>query len=160
MKKQNLVNFLENLDPNTMVYVGCKNGNGWLYIETAENVLNNLDKVDSKICQDAKRKVANAQEKLEVIPAFIVDTQNLIKKCDDKEKLKLLKAKIAKYETEFVSAFETRKLWRPYVNCWTKLGYREVVDTYNHTSDIAGIAILIEGMDLGSLWFYNEKKVI
>lgn len=160
MKKQNLVNFLKKLDPNEMVYLGCKDGSSWLYIETAEKVLENLEKLDSKFRRDAERKVNNAQEKLDVIPAFIVDTQNLIKKCTDEEELEILRAKRAKYETEYVSAFETKKKWKPYFDLWKKLEKREVIDTYKHTSDIVGTCIVIEGMDLGSLWFYNEKKVI
>ena len=63
-------------------------------------------------------------------------------------------------ERKFVSAYTSRKKYDKALKQWTRLEFREVVESYNHTSDRVGVCVLLTGFENGDLWFYDEKKVI
>lgn len=53
-----------------------------------------------------------------------------------------------------------KEKYRKYLDEWTTVGERPVVDVYEHTVDIPGTTVILAGIENGSLWFKDEKKSI
>ena len=162
MKKMNLINFLKEQDRNETIYLGTKNGSGWIVIETAEKIIESIDKLEKHLRDDAERNLRNAKVVLKNKPFEIVEILNKLKVEDsyDKKELKELESKLARYERRYANAFITREKYMKLINGWKTVDKRNVVETYNHETDTKGICVLVDGIENGTLWFKGEKRGI
>lgn len=160
MKKKTFIEFLKEQDNDEMLYIGMKNGNSFVYIETAEKVLENLDKLEKYLKDKSEAALKLAEYKIEVLPSEIIATRKKIGKAKSKDELNSLKSKLSDKEDAFASAIGSRRKYSRILFEWVKLPDREVVDVYKHESDIPGTTIILKGYDIGELWFKDEKKII
>ena len=159
--KKTFLEFLNEQKPEEMVYVGTFKGSGWLYIDTAQNLIEKIDDIEKKIRKDAERTLKTAQTRLGNIPGEIVAVQEEVKKLTErgnKEALNKAKNSLLLLEHKFVSAFNTRELYSKALLTWTIFGKRIVKDTYKHETDVEGICILVDGFENGKLWFKDEEE--
>lgn len=154
------IDFLKGLDSNELVYVGTKDGSNWIVIETAQTVIENMDKLEHILHCQVHDTYAKAQDKLDTIPYSIVDVRKEIGECDSDEKMKELKVKLANLERAFVASYMTREKYKKALDTWIKLDDRPVLNTYEHKTDHPGTSIILSGIERGTLWFKGEKKVI
>ena len=157
---KNLKSFLEDLNKDQMVYLGTKDGSSWVSIETAGTILENLDKLNDLLYRQVTRSNRDARKLCKEFPVQIARLLSKIEKTTDKEELDKLKYDLASYEKRFVLAYERREKTGKALSNWKEVKDRKVVDTYDHTVYVPGISVLIEGFELGELWFKDEKKVI
>lgn len=158
----NFINFLQEQDQNEIIYLGTKNGSGWIAIETAEQIIENIDNIEKCLRDDAERILRKAKNILKNKPFDIVENLNKLKEEEsyDKKELKKIKLKLANDERKYVNAFSTRKKYSKLIEGWTTIDKRKVVEVYNHETDVKGICVLVNGIDNGTLWFKDEREGI
>ena len=157
---KNLKSFLEDLNEDQVVYLGTKDGSSWVSIETAGTTLEKLDRLNDLLYNQVRRSNRDARKLCKELPVQIARLLSKIEKTTNKEKLDKLKYDLASYEKRFVLAYERREKTGKALLNWKAVKDRKVVDTYNHKVYVPGISVLIEGFELGELWFKDEKKVI
>lgn len=159
MKKETLLTTLEGMNKDELVYVGCKDGSNWIIIDTVENVINGMKKIDSHLHDDVQKSYRKAMNNLNSLPFKIVGSLEDINsgRLNEKE-LKRTKKLLAKYENNYFSAHQSRVKCEQLLNYWTPFGDRKVIDTYPHTVDDPGISILVDGSFPGNLWWKGEHK--
>jgi len=151
--------WLKEVDRNTMVYVGTKHGSSWLLIETAGDLIDNLEKLEYRLCKEAHLKRATYYEVLEEAPRAIVRCENELDSISDIEDPKVgkLRERIWKLRGEFASAWTGYKKYDRALISWVRLEDRFVNDVVEHYHDIPGIGVLIGGIEAGDKWMKHEK---
>ena len=76
--------FLNKQNEDDIIYVGTKNGSGWIVIETAKDLINNMQKVEKLVHRRVKETNKRSKEKLIKIPGLIVDSYKRIEELDPK----------------------------------------------------------------------------
>ena len=161
MKKLKFIEFLKEQDSNEVIYLGTKDGSGWIVIDTAETIINNMKKIEKIVRSRIVTKNKKAQNILDTFPSLIVKVQDELKESiTDKEEIKKLENKLWRLESKYNSAFGTRKKLSKTLKSWKTIGNRIVEESYDHETDVIGKCVLLEGFDDGTLWFKGEKKVI
>lgn len=161
MKKLKFIEFLKEQDSNEVIYLGTKDGSGWIVIDTAETIINNMKKIEKIVRSRIVTKNKKAQDILDTFPSLIVKVQDELKESImDKEEIKKLENKLWGLESRYNSAFCTREKLSKTLKSWKTIGNRIVEESYDHETDVIGKCVLLEGFDNGTLWFKGEKKVI
>lgn len=163
-KKQNFLEFLKEQNeknPETLIYFGMKDGSSWLAIETPQTLIDKMKHMDDKLKKRAVDTLNKAKRRLIDIPAELIKAREDLLKLEsdpksDREDIAKAKSKIADLEKGFVSAFQTRNKYIPYVTYWTELDKRIVINSYPHTVDDPGLSVLVEGFETGDLWKRGE----
>ena len=155
--------FLKEQDPETIIYLGTKNGSSYLEIDTAQELITNMDIMEEKLHNRSVTTLQNAKNKILELPEKLVEAHKELEKLmlaekQDKQEILKAKSKVFKLERDFVAAFNTRTIFKRYLSNWTKLPERKVVESYPRTVDVPGVCVIVEGNENGDLWFMKEKK--
>lgn len=157
--------FLNKQNEDDIIYVGTKNDSGWIVIETAKDLINNMNKVEKLVHRRVKETNKRSKEKLIKIPGLIVDSYKRIEELDPKsddynKTVKQINNSIRRLESEFASAYTIRNKTNKTLEHWIHMKDRPVIETYEHETDIKGICCLLKGDENGTLWFKGEYKTI
>ena len=159
MIKNKLNDFLKNMKPDEMIYLGMKDGSNFIAIDTAENLINGeLKKLESSLRNSVEKTLAKSETSLNSIPKKIVETQEDIVRCRKVESKNDLKVKLETLQKRFVMAYNCRTRCKSMLKKWKKLPNRLVIDSYHRTVDIPGIVVLVEGVECGTMWFKSDDK--
>ena len=150
---------LKEMNPNEMVYVGTKSGASFIVIDTAQTVIDHLDKFEKYLHDKAEKRyndcelyISNVLTKMEEIKRTMGDHPSSY----PNEVAK----KFRKLEGQLSWGTHMKEKYRKYLDEWKTIRERPVIETYKHTVDITGTTLIITGNENGSLWFKHEKKSI
>lgn len=162
MENKTLIDFLKELEPNEMVYLGTTKGSGWIVIETASKIIENLDKLETMLHEDAKDTLERAIYIMNNYPLSITKTQEKIINYTgtDHREMEKLERTMDRLESAYVNAYRTRNEYRKHLANWIRLHDRKVEDIYEHQTEAVGTCIRVRGIEKGRLWFYGELKII
>lgn len=165
MKTKTFMDFLKEQENDEMIYVGTKDGAGWIVIERAETLIQKMEKLESYLHGKASDTYKNAVDNLRKLPSFIVEDQKKIDILeadaeDKKEELRKAKGLLSDHERKYVSSYMTRKKYSNVLKSWKRVDERKVIETYEHNTDKIGTCVLLEGFENGELWYFGEKEVI
>lgn len=160
MKKKTFIEFLKEQDSTEMMYIGMKQGTNFIYIETAAEVIKNINKLENYLKNNAKRTLSESRAKIAKLPYDIVNLRTKISEETDKKERNRLEACLEEKNRQFASAYNQRNKYEKLLNEWITLPNRVVVETYEHEDNIPGTTVLLQGIEAGTLWFYGESKVI
>lgn len=153
---------LNEINDNEILYVGTKNGSGWIVIETAGVIIENVEKLEKLLRNKVERINRDSNTRVKNLPYRIVSLRDELENIDPKNvkgKGKI-ETQLFDLESKFVNAFLRRKETSKRLATWKHLNDRAVVETYPHETDVLGTCIVLEGSDDGDLWYQGEKKSI
>lgn len=158
--KKTLLETLSELKADETVYLATKKGTNWIAIDDASTIIENLDKIDKVLYKNIETSIEKAQESIDSLPGLMIKTREKISECNNEFELKELKGKLDRIESGFVAAFNARQSNMKYLSNWVEIKDRNVVEVYQHNTDIVGPCIIVEGIDDGHLWYKGESKPI
>ena len=147
---------LNELDPNTMVYIGTDKGHSWIVIDTTSNIIERMDDIEVAARDNAEAELFSYCAKCNSLPEEIVYLQRECRIADETE-IEEFENRLAAAEQKYVAAYNGRKKWTDILKNWVAFGERAVVDVYPHTVDIPGTSIIVKGHINGYLWWKDEK---
>ena len=148
---------LKEIEAYEVVYIGTIRGSGWLVIDTAQNVLNQLEEINEDMKREARRMIDQSQDRLNDLPTSIVAVQNEIKNCNDEDELKKLKSRLLGFERTYASSYNSRMLYEKSLRSWKPIAKRGVHDMYEHKSE-PGTCIILTGFESGKYWLKCEYE--
>ena len=155
-----LLAFLEKQNPEELIYFGTENGSNWIMVDTAENIIRDIDMADKKLRLDLSEIIAKNERELTWIPQKLVEAQEEIDKAESDDSINLTKSidRLNNYQTRFVSSYNIIQSYTKKLKKWKPLKERDVVDFYPHTEGDKGINVHITGDDNGKFWTKNEYE--
>lgn len=158
--KTTFINFLKKQEENEIIYLGTKLGSNWIVIDTAKNIIDKIDKLETYLHKQAVKNLNTSKIRMKELPYNITETLDRLKEKSDVDEVKKLKHRLDSYEKRYVSAYNTKVKYERALSSWKAVGNRLVVEHCKHETDIVGTCVLIEGFEDGSLWFKGEHKDI
>ena len=161
-KTKRFLEFLKEEEPDELIYVGTQGGSGWLLIETAQTLIDNLDKIEDRLHKRSEYVLRDAKQRIKSLPFKIVEAQqelDKLKKSNDatEDDIKKAESRLFAAERSFVTSYGIRKRYTTYLNKWVHVSKREVLESYPHTVNDPGVSVIITGIEQGDLWFKDEK---
>lgn len=161
MKRPALIDTLTSLNPTDMVYIGSNHGHGWIFMDTVENVLKDIDSMDYILKQKAGTMLDEAEFKLQTLPKKMVETIEKINAGEgeyDPEKREgvALESLLLDLQKAFSGAVKTRNQYKRILSNWVPLKNRKIVEQYKHETTPEGMSFIVEGYDRSEYCFYEE----
>lgn len=161
MKRPILIDTLTSLNPTDMVYIGSNHGHGWIFMDTVENILNDIDHMDCVLKRKAEEALSSAEFKLRTLPKKMAETIDEIDagegETDPENKQEAtLKSLLLELQKSFSGAVKTRNQYERILSNWVPLRNRKIVDQYKHETAPEGISFIVEGYDRSEYCFYEE----
>lgn len=155
---------LKEQDSDQLIYVGTQSGRNWIVIDTAENIIKNIHKLEKYLRSYVERVDRKAQSRLDTLPFEIVDIHKqmdeLLESKHGNAKYHGLRCTLDSLEKQFVKAYSEREKCNRVLKEWKEVGDRIVVETRMHESDYEGLAFVLEGFEPGQIFYKGEKKSI
>ena len=139
-----LEEFLKTLDENEMVHLGTEKGSMWIAIEPAGVLLTKLDKLNKEMKRDNTNRLKNARENVKW------RSTRLLYASDESEREELT------HKLEVAKKYEQK--YKEHLKNWVAPKDREVVNTYEHTFEVAGTSVEIDGFEYGKYWSRDEYE--
>lgn len=159
---KSLLAFLEKSNPETLIYLGSKDGSNWLAIDTAENLIKEVDLIDNYHRKLIEMYYSRCVTVLERTPKSIVDVQEKLTsgKLDEKDTAKYEQKKENLYRS-LVSSYNGKLSNGKILAKWKPFKELEIIETYanqpTHVDD-KGVCVLIKSDINGKFWSKEEYK--
>lgn len=165
-----LIDYLEKMDKNRLVYIGTDMGGGWIAIDTAENIIRNAEQIKNYCANQVIKRYSNACKKEVKVQHDIQEWQSLL----DEMAADGLIAGDTPYDATSLSLADAHEEYA--AACSTKhemlfelrsddIFNRDVAREYQLTGHkpggklCPGTAYVVHGYIEGELWWKEEKQI-
>ena len=152
----NVMAFLERVSPEELIYFGTSKGSNFIAVDTAANVIKNIDIYDQLIRNDLTRIHDKCANDLSNLPRKIVEIQDNLEKAETPDEIDKWSKKYEAFVERMMNAYSARNNNATALRTWVPLKEREVEDTYPHTAYDKGTVILVKGKENGKYWSKEE----
>lgn len=159
MDKKTFLELLSELEPNTKLNIGTDSGSSWLWIETADTLLEHIGKLDDVLRDYAKSCLDKAQDRMDSLPTEIVKLQSkvFVDGSLNRKDVCETETKLHVFEQKYYEAYKQRRKYQRYLTNYVPVKNREVISVEDHTIDTPGFLVKIKGNEDGYLWLDGEK---
>lgn len=154
-----LMEFLKERESTERIYIGTDKGAGWVKVCQAGSTIRRIDSFDKSLKASSEKTIKLAQQKLDFLPSKISSLQSKIKTLKEYNVMvgDELENELKAAEYDYFKAYSRRKNAQETLDSWTHVGDREVKDIYPKTTGKPGIAVIIDGNEIGR-WFEGDKE--
>lgn len=140
-----LNDYLQTLDPNQIVAIGTKSGEGFLYIEKAGDT----ESISKRFKNYLKNIMSGLEYKQALIKELFVNPPKLTGDLD-------ADWPVISERCDLIQSTHWRMCWdREYIRDFTPVLGREVLEDYDRSIDDA-IVVIVDGDEHGTFWFHEE----
>lgn len=161
----NLIELLNATPKSQFVHIGFKNGSGWVIIEKADYIINNIDGINNMYEKHIRKWYAKTKDRKDKLESQIKNRKKRIKqlqKCEQTESTKETidsLSKIQEREQRFLDlANERIENYEKVINKDSSFANTEVVEVYKRRTGVKGICVLLDGFMAGKYWDYDEYQ--
>ncbi len=140
-----LNDYLKTLDPNQIVAIGAKYGEGFLYIEKAGNT----DAISKRFKDCLRNMQSGVSYKAALLTSLFINAPELTGNLDVDYPVMVKRCDLIR-NTSYSLEWQ-----REYCENFVPVLEREVLEDYDRSIDGA-IVVLIEGIENGSYWLHDE----
>ena len=149
---------LNKIPPTTIVHIGTENGNGWIAVDTAENVAKHVQEINDYLYLVAKARQRVYEGRIEEAHDEMSKLAEEIRTGNLSMEIEVASARTRKCK-EIIGKTTDAMRELDFPN-WKPIQEREVVTQYRKKVDYDGICLLVTGTERGNIWWYKEKPNI